>query len=196
MSAKKITIAVTTIALLTAGLFFTCFADVTARKPARQPDVHFVPTPHETVEIMLRLADISKNDIVYDLGCGDGRIVIAAAKKSGVRAWGFDIDPVRVAESKANVKKAGVEKLVTIEEKDIFTLDLSKATVVTLYLLPELNVRLVPQLQKLKPGSRIVSHDFDIAGYRPDVVARVNTKRGHQSKVYLWTTPLQKDDRY
>lgn len=196
MSIKRTAIIVSIIALITAGLYFTCWADISEKKPARQPDIHYVPTPHEVVEIMLRLADVSENDIVYDLGCGDGRIVIAAAKKAGARSWGFDIDPARVEESRTNVIKAGVEELVTIKEADIFTLDLSKASVVTLYLLPQLNVKLVPQLKKLKPGSRIVSHDFDMKGYRPDVIARVNTNSGHQSKVYLWTTPLQKDDRY
>ncbi len=161
-------------------------------KPARTPDVVFVPTPHEAVEIMLRLADVKKDDIVYDLGCGDGRIVVAAAKKVGCKAWGYDIDPQRVKESKENVKKNKVEHLVTIEEKDIFELDLSKASVITLYLLPSLNVKLIPQLDKLKPGSRIVSHDFDMAGVTPDVEATVNLKNGSTRKVYLWTTPLRK----
>lgn len=161
-------------------------------KPVREPDIYFVPTPHDVVEVMLRLADVKKNDVVYDLGCGDGRIVIAAAKMAGVKAYGFDIDPVMVAKSKENVKKEGVEKLVTIREKDIFDLDLRPASVVTLYLLPELNVRLVPQLNQMKPGSRIVSHDFDMEGYVPDVEATVNRKDGGVSKVYLWTTPLKK----
>lgn len=163
-----------------------------APKPARTPDVVFVPTPHEVVEIMLRLADVKKDDIVYDLGCGDGRIVVAAAKKVGCKAWGYDIDPQRVKESKENVKKNKVEHLVTIEEKDIFELDLSKASVITLYLLPSLNVKLIPQLDKMKPGSRIVSHDFNMAGVTPDVEATVNTKDGGTRKVYLWTTPLRK----
>ncbi len=163
-----------------------------APKPRRTPDVVFVPTPHEAVEIMLRLADVQKDDIVYDLGCGDGRIVIAAAKKAGCKAWGFDIDPQRVKESKENVKKNKVEHLVTIKEKDIFELDLSKASVITLYLLPSLNVKLIPQLDRMKPGSRIVSHDFDMAGVTPDVEATVNMKDGQTRKVYLWTTPLRK----
>lgn len=162
------------------------------KKPSRTPDIYFVPTPHDVVDVMLRLADVKKNDIVYDLGCGDGRIVIAAAKKAGARAFGFDIDPGMVEMSKANVKKAGVENLVTIVEKDIFELDLRKASVVTLYLLPELNVRLIPQLDKLKPGTRIVSHDFDMKGVIPDVEATVNRRDGSISMVYLWTTPLKK----
>jgi SAM-dependent methyltransferase len=160
-------------------------------KVPRAPDVHFQPTPHEAVEIMLRLAQVKQADVVYDLGCGDGRIVIAAAKKAGCRAYGFDIDPVMVKKSRENVRKEKLEKLVTIELRDIFDLDLSKASVVTLYLLPELNVTLIPQLEKMKPGSRIVSHLFDIEGVEPDVEATVYREGGKNSKVYLWTTPLR-----
>ena len=163
------------------------------KKPARRPDVIFVPTPHEVVEVMLRLADVKKDDVVYDLGCGDGRIVIAAAKKAGCKAWGFDIDPERVKESLENVKKENIGDLVTIEEKDIFTLDLSKANVITLYLLPSLNVKLIPQLEKMKPGSRIVSHAFDMAGCKPDVIATVHCKDGNERKVYLWTIPFTRE---
>ena len=176
---------------LVLGMSMVCSGD-DARRPVREPDIHYVPTPHEVVEVMLRLADVGKDDIVYDLGCGDGRIVVAAAKRAGCKAWGYDIDPVRVKESKENVKKAGVEDLVTIKEKDIFTLDLSKASVITLYLLPELNVKLIPQLEKLAPGSRIVSHDFDMRGVQPDVEAVVHYQDGRTSNVYLWTTPLKK----
>jgi SAM-dependent methyltransferase len=161
-------------------------------KAPRNPDVHFQPTPNEAVEVMLRLADVSKSDVVYDLGCGDGRIVIAAAKKTGCRAYGFDIDPLMVKKSRENVRKEKLEKLVTIEMKDIFDLDLSKASVVTLYLLPELNLALVPQLEKMRPGSRIVSHSFDIEGVEPDVEATVYREGGKSNKVYLWTTPLKK----
>ncbi len=136
----------------------------------KRPDVIFVPTPQEVVDKMLELAQVTKDDVVYDLGCGDGRIVVTAAKKFGCQAFGFDVDPERIQESKENVEKNGVGNLVTIEQKDIFTLDLSKANVVTLYLLPSLNVKLIPQLEKLKPGSRIVSHDFDMRGVTPDKV--------------------------
>jgi SAM-dependent methyltransferase len=118
---------------------------------------------------MLELAEIKSGDVVYDLGCGDGRIVVAAAKKFGVKAIGFDIDPVRVKEAWANVRSNKVEHLVSIRQADIFTLDLREASVVALYLLPELNVRLMPQLERLKPGSRIVSHDFDMRGAKPVV---------------------------
>lgn len=164
------------------------------RNPVREPDVHFVPTPHEVVEIMLRLADIKEDDIVYDLGCGDGRIVIAAAKKTGAKSYGFDIDPAMVEKSIENVRKHGMEHLVTIKEQDIFDLDISEATVITLYLLPSLNVRLIPQLETLKPGSRIVSHDFGMTGITPDVEATVYLENGRTSKVYLWTTPLRRNN--
>ena len=161
------------------------------------PDIEYVPTPQNVVDKLLEVAKIGKDDVLYDLGCGDGRIVINAAKKFGIKAVGFDIDPKRVAESKANVKSNGVEHLVTIEQKDIFTVDLSKASVVTLYLLPELNVRLIPQLEKLKPGSRIVSHDFDMEGVEPEktwtVIARDHREPvNREHYVYLWKTPLKK----
>lgn len=162
-------------------------------KESRTPDVIFVPTPQIVVDKMLEMAKVTKNDLVYDLGCGDGRIVVTAAKKFGCRAIGYDIDPVRVKESLENVKKNKVEHLVKIEEKDIFTLDLSKANVITLYLLPSLNVKLIPQLEKLKPGSRIVSHDFDMKGVKPDKVVTIESKNGGgEHTVYLWTTPLKK----
>src|SRR5688572_8136854 len=134
---------------------------------SKVPDIEYVPTPENIVAKMLEVAGVKKDDVLYDLGCGDGRIVVTAAKKFGVKAKGFDVDPQRIKESKANVEKNGVGNLVTIEQKDIFEVDLSPASVVTLYLLPELNVRLIPQLQKLKPGSRIVSHDFDMEGVDP-----------------------------
>jgi precorrin-6B methylase 2 len=167
--------------------------DDKAKDKDKEPDVIFVPTPHEVVEKMLELAKVTKKDVVYDLGCGDGRIVVAAAKKYGCKAYGFDVDPQRIKESKARVAKNKVEKLVTIEKKDIFTLDLSKANVVTLYLLPDLNVKLIPQLEKMKPGSRIVSHAFDMKGVKPDKVVTVKTKDDREITVYLWTTPLKKE---
>jgi hypothetical protein len=160
----------------------------------RTPDVVFVPTPQKVVEKMLELAQVKKDDIVYDLGCGDGRIPVTAAKKYGCRAWGFDIDPHRIQESKENVEKNGVGDLVTIQRRDIFTLDLSKADVITLYLLPSLNVKLIPQLEKMKPGCRIVSHDFSMKGVTPDQVINVQgDDSGLEHTVYLWTTPLKKE---
>lgn len=160
----------------------------------RRPDVVFVPTPQKVVEKMLEMAQVKKDDIVYDLGCGDGRIPVTAAQKYGCRAWGFDIDPRRIQESKENVEKNGVGNLVTIQRKDIFTLDLTKANVITLYLLPSLNVKLIPQLDKLPPGCRIVSHDFSMRGVTPDQVVNVQgDDSGLEHQIYLWTTPLKKE---
>jgi tRNA G37 N-methylase Trm5 len=158
-------------------------------KPAKRPDVIFVPTPQAAVEKMLELAQIKPGDVLYDLGCGDGRIVVTAAKKYGIKAVGYDIDPQRVKESRENVKTNKVEHLVTIKQQDIFTLDLSKANVVTLYLLPSLNVKLIPQLEKLPPGSRIVSYSFDMQGVKP-----VQTVTNENATIYKWVTPLQKEN--
>jgi SAM-dependent methyltransferase len=157
----------------------------------REPDVIFVPTPQDVVDKMLELVQVTKDDLLYDLGCGDGRIVVTAAKRYGCRAVGYDIDPVRVKESLENVQKNNVGHLAKIEQKDIFTLDLSEANVITLYLLPSLNVKLFPQLEKLKPDSRIVSHDFRMRGVKPDKVIKLNSNYDQQEhKIYLWTTPL------
>jgi uncharacterized protein (TIGR03000 family) len=163
----------------------------------RTPDVIFVPTPNGVVKRMLELVKVGKDDVVYDLGCGDGRIVVAAVKDfNAKKGIGYDIDPQRVKESLENVKKNKVEDRVTIEKKDIFTLDLSGANVITLYLLPSLNVKLMPQLEKMKPGSRIVSHDFNMEGAKPDheeeyeAVDDNGNKRSH--KIYVWTIPLKK----
>jgi tRNA G37 N-methylase Trm5 len=164
-------------------------------KPPRDPDVIYVPTPDEVVEKMLTLADVRPGEIVYDLGCGDGRIPVRAAKKYGVKAWGFDIHPVRFKESLENVEKNEVKKLVTIKLQDIFELDLSKADVITLYLLPQLNVKLIPQLDKLKPGCRIVSHDFNMEGVRPKRELTYTPSGGREHRVFLWVTPLEKVKR-
>jgi SAM-dependent methyltransferase len=161
----------------------------------KKPDVIFVPTPQEVVDRMLELAEVKKDDLIYDLGCGDGRIVVTAAQRYGCKAVGFDIDPERIAESRERVKKAKIGHLVEIQQKDIFKLDLSKADVVTLYLLPSLNQKLIPQLEKLKPGSRIVSHAFRMEPIKPDneVEVRVKTEN-HTRHIYLWTTPLKKTE--
>ncbi len=165
------------------------------KKASRKPDVIYVPTPQEVVDKMLELAEVKKNDIVYDLGCGDGRIVVTAAQKYGCKCVGYDINPKRIKESLENVEKNNVGDLVRIEQEDIFTLDLSEANVITLYLLPSLNVKLIPQLEKLKPGSRIVSHDFDMRGVTPDQVVKINSDNEYSDHtIYLWTTPLKKED--
>jgi len=159
------------------------------------PDVVFIPTPQDVVDKMLELAKVKKDDLVYDLGCGDGRIVVTAAKRYGCKAVGYDIDPQRVEESLENVEKNNVGNLVRIQQKNIFTLDLSKADVITLYLLPELNVKLIPQLEKLKPGSRIVSHDFAMRGVKPDKVVTLTSEEDNlEHSIYLWTTPLKRSN--
>jgi precorrin-6B methylase 2 len=163
------------------------------KKTVKKPDVIYVPTPQDVVDKMLELAKVKKTDVLYDLGCGDGRIVVTAAKKYGCKATGFDVDPMRIQESEENVAKNKVGKLAKIQQKDIFTLDLSKANVVTLYLLPSLNVRLIPQLEKLKPGSRIVSHDFNMRSVTPDKVIRIVSKEDDiEHTIYVWTAPLKK----
>ena len=147
----------------------------------------YVPTPADVVDRMLSFAKVGPNDIVYDLGCGDGRIVIAAAKKYGARGVGVDIDPERINESMANARKAGVEKLVTFKLQDAMQTDVSEATVVTLYLLSFANVRLRPILEKqLKPGARIVSHNFGMGNWEPDSVDTFTDSNGGTRTLYLW----------
>ncbi|HJT34663.1 MAG TPA: methyltransferase domain-containing protein [Pirellulales bacterium] len=163
----------------------------TSPLPRAEVNAPFIRTPEEIVDQMLALADPKPDELLYDLGCGDGRIVIAAARRYGCRAVGFDIDPQRVEEARANVRRSGLEKQVTIVEQDIFTLDLRPADVVTLYLLPRLNARLLPQLKGLRPGARIVSHDFDLPKIKPDRELIVIEKpRDVEHTIYLWMAPL------
>ena len=151
----------------------------------QQPDVIFVPTPYEVVDEMLRLAKVKKGDVLYDLGSGDGRIPVTAAKKFGIRAVGIDIDPQRIKEATENAKKNGVSKLVTFKQEDLFKTEFKDATVVTLYLLPDLNVKLRPRLlSELKPGTRIVSHQFDMGTWQPEKKVELNGR-----VVYIWTVP-------
>jgi SAM-dependent methyltransferase len=150
----------------------------------KPPDVIYLPTPDEVVDGMLSLAGVNAGDVVYDLGCGDGRIVIAAARR-GARAVGYDIDPDRVREARANVRAAGVEQSVEIYEADLFHVDLRGASVVTLYLLEELNLQLRPRLlSQLRPGSRVVSHAFAMGDWAP-----ARTRRFGGKYVYLWIIP-------
>jgi SAM-dependent methyltransferase len=164
--------------------------------PTKKPDVIFVPTRPEVVDKLLELAEIKTNDVLYDLGCGDGRIVVAAAKKYGIKAVGVDIDPQRIKESLENVRSNKVAHLVTIKQADIFELDFQEATVVSLYLLPELNVRLMPKLAKLKPGNRIISVDFDMKGAKPKQVVHLEPSpeedySGSQNTLYKWVVPWE-----
>jgi SAM-dependent methyltransferase len=165
-------------------------------KPARDPDVPYVPTTEKAVGEMLKLAKVTKNDIVYDLGCGDGRIVIAAAKTYGAHGVGIDINPVRIAEAKENAKKAGVEHLVRFEENDLFKADIHEATVVSLFLLPNINLKLKPKLlSDLKPGTRIVSNTFDMGDWKAEKESQLDdSDEGYSSlshKFFLWTIPAK-----
>jgi SAM-dependent methyltransferase len=147
----------------------------------------YVPSSAEVVDRMLALAKVDATDIVYDLGCGDGRIVIAAAKKYGARGVGVDIDPDRIAEAEANARKAGVEKLVTFKLQDALQTDVSEATVVTLYLLTFGNLQLRPVLQKqLKPGARVVAHNYGMGNWEPDEIDTFTDRNGGRKTLYLW----------
>jgi SAM-dependent methyltransferase len=147
----------------------------------------FVPTPQEVVDRMLELAQVSEGDLLYDLGSGDGRIVITAAKRYRARAVGFEIDPALVTRSQRNIKEAGVEALAEIREQDIRTVDLSPASVVTMYLYPAANLRLRGIIMRqLKPGSRVVSHDFSMGDWKPDRVERMTDSGGFLRTIYLW----------
>ncbi|MGE0407319.1 MAG: cyclopropane-fatty-acyl-phospholipid synthase family protein [Candidatus Korobacteraceae bacterium] len=170
-------------------LAFASMLAAQATQQRRTPDVVFVPTPYEAVNKMLDLAEVNKNSVVYDLGCGDGRIVVTAAKKFGARGVGIDIDPERIQESRENAKREGVTNRVEFREADLFETDLSPATAVTLYLLPELNLRLRPRLlQQLKPGTPIVSHDFDMGDWKAEKTEYVDGPvRRHT--IYRWTVP-------
>jgi SAM-dependent methyltransferase len=163
-------------------------------QPKREPDVPYVPTTEAAVQEMLKLAAVTKSDIVYDLGCGDGRIVIAAAKTYGARGAGIDINPQRIGEAKQNAKTAGVENLVRFEENDLFQADIHEASVVTLFLLPNINLKLRPKLlQDLKPGTRIVSNTFDMGDWKPEKEATVGGDDADfeplSHRLYLWIVP-------
>ena len=152
---------------------------------SRRPDVIYVPTPQPVVEAMLQVANVTSKDVVYDLGCGDGRIPVTAARKYGAHGVCFDIDPERIKEANANVATNKVGNLVKVVQGDLFEQDLSGASVVTLYLLPSLNVKLMPKLMKeLKPGTRVVSHAFDMGDWKPEKELDVEGR-----KVYYWTIP-------
>lgn len=155
-------------------------------------DVPYVPTPPEVVNRMLEVANVQRDDVLYDLGSGDGRIVITAAQKYGTRGTGIDIDPQRIQESNENAQKAGVANQVRFLQQDLFKTDISDATVVTLYLLPSVNVKLRPTLLNLQPGTRVVSHAFDMGDWRPDQTLTVEVPdRSRTYTVYYWVVPAQ-----
>jgi SAM-dependent methyltransferase len=154
-------------------------------QPQRRPDVIYVPTNEEVVRGMLKLAGTTKDDIVYDLGCGDGRIPVIAARDFGARGVGIDIDPQRIAEANENARRNGVTGLVEFRQQDLFKADIREATVVTLYLLPDLNEKLRPRLwAELKPGTRVVSHQFEMGSWKPEKTVEVNGRT-----IYFWTIP-------
>lgn len=172
--------------LLTAGHLATPVAQAPKRPDAPQL-APYVPTPHEVVDRMLILAGVTKDDVLIDLGCGDGRIPIAAAKKYGTRGLGVDIDPQRIAEANANAKTAGVEHLVTFKLQDAMKTDVSGATVVTTYLLTASNLRLRPLLTaQLKPGSRIVTHSFGMGDWVPEKADSFTDAEGRNRMLYLY----------
>jgi SAM-dependent methyltransferase len=171
------------LALVLAGLW------INTQAQPRKPDVEYVPTPHHVVAEMLRLAGLQKTDVVYDLGCGDGRMVIAAAQQYGIRGVGVDIDPKRIEESLANAQEAGVVDRVTFLQQDLFETDIREATIITLYLLPQLNRQLRPKLfSDLRPGTRILSHDFDMGDWQPDKMIRVPGE-SYEHTVFYWVMP-------
>jgi SAM-dependent methyltransferase len=180
-----------------AALLFAAVATAQQNQPRHPPDVPFVPTTDEAVQAMLKLADVKKTDVVYDLGCGDGRIVVAAARDFGAHAVGIDIDPQRIAEAKENAKKAGVENLVRFEENDLFEADIHEATVVTLFLLSDVNLKLRPKLLKdLKPGTRIVSNTFDMGDWTAEkriIVGDPDESFYLSRRLFLWTVPRPKN---
>jgi SAM-dependent methyltransferase len=179
------------LAAVAVGLFLTL--PIAAQTGQKRPDAPqlapYVPTPGEVVDRMLQLGTVGKNDVIYDLGCGDGRIPITAAKRFGTRGVGVDIDPQRIAEANANAKKEGVAHLVAFKLQDAMATDVSDATVVTLYLLSASNLKLRPILTKqLKPGARIVSHAFSMGDWQPDKVDTFVDTSGTTRTLYLWKT--------
>jgi SAM-dependent methyltransferase len=160
----------------------------------KTPDVVYVGTPYDVVSRMLKLASVKMRDVVYDLGCGDGRMIVLATKKYGCTGIGYDIDPERVAAANENVRKNGVSQLVKIRQQDIFTVDFSQADVLLLYLLPEINQKLFPRFGKLKPGARLVFHDYGLEGVDPDATIRVISNEDSATHtLYLYTVPLRQN---
>jgi SAM-dependent methyltransferase len=178
---------VTFVAVVVAVTLAGASAAPRLQQAQRKPDVGYVPTPQAAVDVMLELAGVTASDVVYDLGSGDGRIPITAARRHGARAVGIDIDPDRIAEANANAAKAGVTDRVRFLRQDLFESDISEATVVTLYLYPELNLKLLPKLNReLRPGTRVVSHTFDMGNIQPKHALDVSGR-----PVYLFVVPIE-----
>ncbi len=189
---------VTLAAVLSLGPTFWAGGSLAQQVPLQEEPLlaPFVVTPQEVVEEMLRMAEVRKDDVVYDLGSGDGRIVITAARRYGASGVGFEIDPKLVRLSRENARRAGVEHLVEFREEDVLTVDLSPATVVTLYLFREANLKLRPRIQtQLRPGSRVVSHDFDMGDWQPGATRRVQDKTGRVRTLYFWRIPPRRPSR-
>ncbi|MCW5606305.1 MAG: class I SAM-dependent methyltransferase [Burkholderiales bacterium] len=168
---------------------------------AAEARVPYVPTPQEVVDRMLQMAKVGAEDYLIDLGSGDGRIVVTAASKYGARGFGVDINPVRLEEANENAQKAGVTDRVTFHQRDLFETDLSEATVITMYLLPRVNLELRPKLLELRPGTRLVSHDFSMEDWKPDDHVRMYVKEkygasGGESDIYFWVVPAKAAGRW
>jgi hypothetical protein len=174
------------------ALILAAVVTATAQTPAEKtPDVPYVPTHEKVVAEMLKVANVKKADVLYDLGSGDGRIVITAAKKFGTRGTGIELVPALVREARENAEKAGVSQLAKFVEGDIFEADISDATVVTLYLLPAVNMKLRPKLLDLRPGTRIVSHNYDMEDWKPEKTIKLHLSDGEHT-VYYWVVPPRK----
>ncbi len=185
-------IACTTVLIMGAGLQAGGLRPPSEQDPAQAPDVVYVGTPYDVVAKMLRMARLRQEDIVYDLGCGDGRTLVLAAAKYGCRGRGYDIDPERVGAARANAERSGVADLVKISEADFFAIDISEADALFLYLLPGLNLRLLLKFETLKAGSRLVFHDYGLEGIQEDEAIQVVSNEDNASHtIFLYTTPLK-----
>lgn len=185
MRLRNLFATVVTVPLLAASISPALPSAWAQAAPARNPDVPFVPTSQNVVQAMLKLAGVKAGDVVYDLGCGDGRIVITAVRDFGARGVGIDINPVRIEEARANAQQAGVADRVRFEVKDLFEADIQEANVVTLYLLTSVNLKLRPKLlAELRPGTRVVSNTFEMGDWKPDRMEEVDGRN-----IFLWTVP-------
>jgi SAM-dependent methyltransferase len=178
------------------GLYYYSNAAPEGADPIERPAANapFITTPDPVIEAMIEIAEVTEADVVYDLGCGDGRILITAAKKTGCRGIGYDIDPALVEQSRKNAQDVGVDHLVSFEVQDVFTVDMSGASAILMYLLPQMQEELIPQFQKMKPGSRVVSHDSglgDVYKRPPDKQREVVLGESDIHNIYMWNVPIK-----